>query len=478
MADTKPNIIFIITDQQRYDTVAALGFDHVDTPVLDTLAHEGTAFTQCHVAGASCVPSRGALFTGYYPHTTGILRNGDLWRHTWLERFADAGYYTVNIGKMHTEPMATPAGFHERFNVENKERYRPVPGINRDYLDEWDRALGLRGFKRPDRDDYGQRPDFATRLGAFEWPLPVEMHPDVFTGDLALWWLKRKPKTEPLFLQIGFPGPHPPYDPLAEEAASYMDRELPVRPVSQASLDAQPPPLQTLRKLHMELAPDSAVHRPDASMEDRRRQRAYYLANQTMIDRKTGEILDLLRKQGYLDNAVIVFTSDHGDCLGDHGLNQKWSCYDQITRVPLIVWGPGRVAGGKTVDGLVQQQDVAEWLFELAGLAVPETFETESISAAFAGGFQGRDAVYCEQAKDRFMTVAMMTMVRTRDWKLVHFLGEEYGQLFDLRNDPHEEHDRWRDPATRAVKRELLDRLSDWRMASQLKTSDWAEHIR
>ena len=92
MPDSKPNIIFIITDQQRYDSVGALGFDFVDTPVLDTLVREGTAFTQCHVAGASCVPSRGALFTGYYPHTTGILRNGDLWRHTWVERFAEAAY--------------------------------------------------------------------------------------------------------------------------------------------------------------------------------------------------------------------------------------------------------------------------------------------------------------------------------------------------------------------------------------------------
>ncbi len=473
MTQSQPNIIFIITDQQRYDTVGALGFPFMDTPILDRLVREGTAFTQCHVAGASCAPARGALFTGYYPHTTGILKNGDLWRHTWLEHFQAAGYHTVNIGKMHTEPMNTPAGFHERYNVENKERVRPVPGVNRDYLDEWDRAMGLRGHTRPDRHYYTTLPEFETALGAFDWPLPPELHPDVFVGDLGLWWLRRIPQRQPLFLQIGFPGPHPPYDPWAEEVQAYMDKDLPVRAVTSAEMDRQPPPIQDLRDLHVELAPDSTAHRPDASVDDRKRQRAYYLANQTMIDRKIGEILAALKEKGYLDNAVVVFTSDHGDCMGDHGLSQKWSSYDQVTRVPLVLWGPGRVPAGRSVDALVQQQDVVPWLMQLAGIEAPETLEAESLAPALSGDFAGRESVYCEQAQDRFMTNALMTMVRTADWKLVHFLGEDYGQLFDLRDDPAEENDRWSDPAAAGAKAELLDRLHEWRMRSQLQTSDW-----
>ena len=120
---TRPNIIFIITDQERYDTIAALGFPQVDTPNLDRLVREGTHFTGCYVTGASCAPSRASLFTGYYPHTTGILRNGDLWRHSWIELLSAAGYHCVNIGKMHTWPMNTPCGFHQRYNVENKDRF-------------------------------------------------------------------------------------------------------------------------------------------------------------------------------------------------------------------------------------------------------------------------------------------------------------------------------------------------------------------
>ncbi len=482
MSDSRPNIVFIITDQQRYDTVGALGYDFVDTPAIDRLVREGTSFTQCHVAGASCVPSRGALFTGYYPHTTGILRNGDLWRRTWVERFAAAGYHTVNIGKMHTEPMDTPAGFDERFNVENKQRHRPVPGVNRDYLDEWDRALGGRGLHRPDHDDYEAMPEYANALGAYDWHLAPEMHPDVFTGDLALWWLGRKPRTAPLFLQIGFPGPHPPYDPTPDEVEPYLDRDLRIAPVSRADVESQPPPIENLRRLHMRLGPDAAVLRPDASMEDRHRQRAYYLANQTMIDRKIGAIVRALDAHGYLDDAVVVFTSDHGDCLGDHGLNQKWSCYEQITRVPLVVWGPRRVPAGRTVDALVQQQDVVTWLMEVAGMEVPGTFEVEPLSGALDiasnGAFEGRDAVYCEQAHDRFMSDAMMTMVRTAGHKLVHFLEGDYGQLFDLDADPLEEHNLWGEPGAAAVRRELLDRLTEWRMRSQLHASDWAAEAR
>jgi len=123
MATARANFLFIITDQQRYDTISALGFPYVHTPNLDRLVKEGVSFTNNFVSAASCSPSRASLFTGYYPHTTGIYRNAELWRHSWIENLADAGYYCVNIGKMHTFPYETPLGFHERFVVENKDRY-------------------------------------------------------------------------------------------------------------------------------------------------------------------------------------------------------------------------------------------------------------------------------------------------------------------------------------------------------------------
>ena len=205
MAD-RPNIILIITDQQRYDSINALGFPWVDTPNLDRLVQDGTSFENCFITAPSCAPARASLFTGYWPHVTGVLQNADLWRHSWVERMADAGYHCVNIGKMHSFPYETPLGFHERYVVENKDRYLE----GRYYFDEWDKALRARGEVKQQRELYRQWPCYRESLGAFDWKLPADLHPDFFVGDMARWWLESYPQTQPLFLQVGFPGPHPP----------------------------------------------------------------------------------------------------------------------------------------------------------------------------------------------------------------------------------------------------------------------------
>ena len=133
----RPNIILIITDQQRYDTISALGFDHCITPNLDKLVASGTTFEQCHVTAASCAPARASLFTGYYPHSTGILKNADDWTRSWVEILAKDGYYCTNVGKMHTWPFTTPCGFNERHVVENKDRF--LEGA--EFTDEWENYM-------------------------------------------------------------------------------------------------------------------------------------------------------------------------------------------------------------------------------------------------------------------------------------------------------------------------------------------------
>ncbi|MDP6125902.1 MAG: sulfatase-like hydrolase/transferase, partial [Candidatus Latescibacteria bacterium] len=161
----RPHIIFIITDQQRFDTIRALGYDHIDTPNIDRLVGEGVTFTDCYITAPSCAPSRASLFTGYYPHTTGILKNADAWNHSWIEELREGGYRTINIGKMHSYPYHTPLGFEERYVVENKDRYME----ERYYFDEWDKALRARGLVKQQREFYRQRPDYNESLGAFTW---------------------------------------------------------------------------------------------------------------------------------------------------------------------------------------------------------------------------------------------------------------------------------------------------------------------
>ena len=477
MVDERPNIILIVTDQQRFDTIHALGFPYVDTPNLDRLVNKGVTFTNAFITAPSCAPSRASLFTGYYPHTTGILKNADQWRHAWVEDLAQSGYYCVNVGKMHTFPYDTPLGFHERYVVENKDRYLEC----RYYFDEWDKGLRARGLVKQQREFYRKRPDYNERLGAFEWELPEDTHPDFFVGDMATHWVRTKPKREePLFLEVGFPGPHPPYDPVPRYAEPYMKRELPLPNFTEDEIASQPPAFQKMRVHNTQVDHDSIAYTLNPTPEQLHLQRAYYLANVTMIDEKIGELLEALDEKGYLEDAVVIFTSDHGDCLSDHGHSQKWTMYDIITRMPLIVWAPGRFAGGRTLDVLCQQMDIGPAILELAGVPLPETLEARSLLPALQGKpWTEREYVFAEHGRDGILQeTAFMSMVRSRKWKLVHFMDEPSGQLFDLVNDPGEINNLWDDPQYADKKRELLDVLREWRIRSAYHTRRWAEDWR
>ena len=478
MQSKPPNIIFIITDQQRFDTIRAAGYDYVDTPHLDRLMKEGVSFDQCHVTAGSCAPARASLFTGHYPHTTGILKNADTWKRGWIKSLSDAGYNTINVGKMHTWPMHTEMGFKQRYVVENKDRYLE----GRYFYDEWDKALRARGLVKQQRELYRKLEDYRESLGAFEWKLDEDMHPDFFVGNLATWWIRNYPVTEPLFLQIGFPGPHPPYDPIPRYAEPYLKRDLGIAPVLQSDLDNQPKPFKTLRQHNCDVDHDSVVHQLNPSDEQRHRQRAYYLANVTMIDEKVGEIMEALEDSGYLENSVVIFTSDHGDCLTDHGHSQKWTMYDQVTRVPQIVWAPGLFPGDRRIEGLCQSMDLGPTILELAGVEVPQPMAARSLLPVLKNEPCQeaclRDTVYAEQARDGTLTdTDFVTMVRTKYWKLVHFLDEPWGQLFDLNADPEENNNLWDNLDYADQKRELLAQLREWRVRDGYDNADlWQDH--
>ncbi len=478
MAD-RPNIILIMTDQQRYDSIAALGFPYAVTPNLDALVEKGVTLTDCHINAPSCVPSRASLFTGYYPHTTGVLANGQCWQRTWVEQLRDAGYRCVNVGKMHTIPYNSDSGFHERYVVENKDRYME----GRWYFDEWDKALAANGLVKQQRETYRKREDYRERLGAFDWELPEELHSDAFVGNMAKWWVDTYPPTEPLFLQVGFPGPHPPFDPPARYSEPYLKRnDLPLPKPSAQELHSLHQELKEKRQHDVEVDHDSVVWNLDPSPEQMQRLWAHYLGNVTLIDEKIGELLEALKARGYLEDAIVIFTSDHGECLGDHGLIQKWSMYDVVTRVPTIIWSTAnRFEGGRELNGLCQLFDLGPTILEYAGITPPKSFEARSLKSALeTGEWTPRTHVFCEQIGDVAMSggVEFMTGVRSDGWKLVHFKGSSDGQLFDLKSDPGEVHNLWSDPAYEAQKRELLDVMRDWLIESNYRTRDVTAGVR
>jgi arylsulfatase A-like enzyme len=200
--------------------------------------------------------------------------------------------------------------------------------------------------------------------------------------------------------------------------------------------------------------------------------RAYYYANVEMIDTQVGRILDALERRGTLDNTIIIFTSDHGDNLGDHGLVQKWAPYEEVTRVPLIISAPNRFEGGRTVDAMVQLFDLGPTILEWAGVEPDETFEAVSLNSALRGeAFEGRDFVFCEQAGDGNMTGASyLTMVRSKTHKLVQFLGQKEGQLFDLGSAEGETKNLWNAPEAQAIKQLLLQEMLTFHIESIVKT--------
>ena len=472
--EARPNIVLIMTDQQRFDTIRASGFDHMETPVLDRLVERGTNFMNLYVPAPSCSPSRAALFSGTYPHTNGVFRNDEPWVWTWVTLLNRAGYRCVNVGKMHTMPVEGAFGFHERHVVENKDRAHPSLPF---YLDQWDKALWTRGHEKPSRVTYRRRNDYGERLGAFTWELEEAMHPDVFVSDLACMWLDRYPGQEPFFLQVGLPGPHPPYDPTPEYLERYIDKRLP-EPIRDYDLNTQPRPLRELRKHHQENDHDAIVQLAEPTAEQMHRQRAHYCANVSMIDAQVGKILDALERRGVLENTVIVFTSDHGDCLNDHGHSQKWTMFEQSVHVPGIVCGPG-VEEGQRVTDLVSLIDLGPTILELADVEVPNWMEARSLCGYLRGEAESpRECIFAEHANDPILRqTEYMTMVRKGMWKLVHFVDFDEGQLYDLETDPKETRNRWDDPDCAGKKQELLLEILAWRIRSDKITQEFPREL-
>ena len=469
----RPNIILIITDQQRADTIGALGAPWMRTPTLDRLASEGAAFRECFVTSPVCVGARASLFTGKYPHACQVFSNFQPWQPTWVSSLAEHGYHCVNIGKMHINPYDAPGGFHQRLWMENKDRPLFLDERDRAHYDEWDKALHSRGLVKPSRyTRFAADPEgYRRALGAFVWDMDPAMHSDNFIGDTACWWIRDRKTTDPLFLQIGFPGPHPPYDPLPEALAEYANVDIPVPEVTDAELRAQPQAQQRLRENMIEFNFDSIAWRRDVSREDLLRVRRHYAANVTMIDKQVNAILEALDARGYLDNALVIFTSDHADALGDHGHIQKWTMYDTVLRVPLIFWSKNLPIQRGSRDDLVQLFDVAPTVLETAGVPIPADFEARSLWGALSRreGYQPRDAVYAELARDHIQTGSeFIVMRRDRRWKLVVYLDDTYGELYDLQADPGETRNLWASTELRTMREEMASACLRWVLSGSL----------
>ncbi|MEE2657488.1 MAG: sulfatase-like hydrolase/transferase [Candidatus Latescibacterota bacterium] len=454
----RPNLIFIITDQQRADTIRAWGHSHMVTPAMDKLCKDGRSFRQAFCPGATCVASRAAIFTGMYPHTTGVY-SFDAWagHRSWVEDLADAGYRCINIGKMHITPQSENGGFHERIIVENPTNKELING---GADDDWGRYLTHHGESRPN-DRHETDSDWIDKVQGVPWHLEERFHSDVFIGDAAVSWIRSHRGDDPLFLQIGFAGPHEPWDPLPRHLELYHGVQLPDPVFRESELDSKPPQHQAHHRTHAEADHESRIDVQNTSPEQIDHMRRHYYAKITTVDEQIGRVLEALDERGWRDNSLLVFCSDHGELLGDHNLAYKWLMYDAITRVPLVVCDRREGAdsqGGGVCDELVSLIDLGPTFLEAAGIDRPDYLEGCSLLPCSNSGRYSRDRVYAE---DNYQI-----MMRTHDLKIVYYIGQELGELYNLSEDPDELWNLWEDPAHRETRDRLLRELLDWLASS------------
>lgn len=459
----KPNIILFITDQQRYDSINANGYNYMKTPNIDRIVKKGTTFTECFCTAPSCVPSRASFFNGCYPHKLGVYHNFCEWKHSWVEQLNESGYHCVNIGKMHTVPYDAECGFDERFVVENKDRPLLLDEPHGGYFDEWDKFLLNNGVRKPSRTTYQQEyQGYMTALGAYEWPLSEGYHPDIFVGNIAKWFIEKRESNAPFFLEIGFPGPHPPYDPPISFIKQYEDAQMPLPIVSEEEIVGQPHAQSMYREEMIAGNHDAVKWVKDPSEDQLSRLRQYYAANVTLIDEKIGEIMDILERKGYLENSIVIFTSDHGDCLGDHGHIQKWTMYDSVVKVPMVISAPGILPQGEKIDALIQHMDIAATLMDIVGVKPPLNWDAISLLPQLN---KGREYVFAEHSKDNILKdVDFITMIRSKKYKLVHYQDQKCGELYHLEKDPKETQNLWQQEEYQEIKQEMIEELLNWRI--------------
>ena len=454
----RPNIILIMTDQQRFDTIGAWGYDYMTTPAQDRLVREGLSFRNAFCPGATCVASRAAIFTGMYGHNTGAY-SFDHWadHRNWVEDLNDAGYHCVNMGKMHFAPRDVAGGFHERVIVENPTSKHLDNG---QADDDWGRYLRIHGVDRPNDRNLSD-PEWLQKYQGVPWHLEEKLHSDVFIGDSALAWIRDYQSEQPFFLQVGFTGPHEPWDPLPRHLALYEGREVPPRIAREGELDDKPPQHAAHRQMHATTTHESVIDMYSPDEEDIARMRRHYYAKITTVDEQLGRVIDALEERGFLDNSLLLFCSDHGELLGDHWMAYKWLMYDPIVHVPLIVRDGRRDRAGEEIDDLVSLMDLGPTILAAAGVEAPSYLEGRSLVPYMEGpgeDFAPREWVYCE---DNYQL-----MMRGELYKLVYYIGQDQGELYDLERDPHELWNLWDGAEHHALQRDLLAQLLRWLASS------------
>jgi choline-sulfatase len=448
----RPNLLYIHTDQHNPFVTGCYGDPLVQTPNLDRLAAGGVLFDNVYCPSPICVPSRMALLTGRHPHQNRVWTNSHILDSaipTLAHGMGAVGYRPALIGRMHAVGPDQLHGYAERLVGDHAPNHIGGSGVARGVLDGTagperislvKSGAGQSAYQVHDEEVAAATVDYLNQLGQQK---------------------RGQGPTAPFSLSVGLMLPHPPYVARREDFEVYRDRvTLPQRPVD---FDQVTHPFLRAWRTHtgIETVTDEEILRA----------RAAYWGLVHRVDLLVGQILDALHSNGLAENTLIIYSSDHGDMQGEHGLWWKHVFYEESVKVPLIMAWPGVIAAGQRCERVVSALDLNATMLD--AMTAPPLLNSPGRS--FLGLISGvratpdwEDVAFSEYCADEYVPQAIdggktyQRMIRQGDWKLIYYHGLE-PQLFNLAEDPGELVDRAGDPACRTVRDELTGRiLADW----------------
>ncbi len=433
----RPNFIFMMTDDQRWDAMSCAGNKILKTPNMDRLAAGGVRFTEGFVTNPLCSPSRGTILTGLYSHAHGVTTNGGPSHHlkpgvaTYTSVLQKSGYYSAALGKWHVATMPTNLGF-----------------------DHWCILPGQGLYHDPIMIANGGRVQFRGYV-------------DDIIVDQALETLRSRPKDKPFSMICNFKAPHRAWEPAKRFEKVYDDIEIPEPPTFHTSLDDRPDGIRHTDMLVGDM-PDFRQRGVPADLPPAERKRLNfqvflknYYRTLLAVDENLGRLLDYLDKNGLTENTVFVYTGDNGFFLGEYGMFDKRLMYEPSIRVPMLIRHPASIRSGQ-VDSrnMVLNNDVAHTILDIAGIQRPKEMEHHGMSwqpILANSQAQWRNSWLYQNFEYPGPHCAPKARgVRTQRWKLIHYLQEPQAwEMFDLQNDPQERRNLYNDAAHARQRDEL-----------------------
>ncbi len=422
----KKNILFILADQLRHDFCGCYGADFLDTPNIDALAKEGVRYENTISPSPTCVPARASLLTGRSPMENRVLDNTKWLRpdhdvmgiHTWATDLVEEGYHTAAIGKMHFYPWDISEGFQHRVIAEDKRHL--------EIQDDYTLYLKKHGYNRV----HGSASEgYYEHLGAIISTLPDEHQIDRYVCNEVCDYLDCLDKAEPFAMMVGFPGPHCPYDPSNEQFQN-MPKDTTMPPSVKATKETDQFLAGSILANSYSWNGVDITNFPEETKEKIRR---HYAALVQGIDAHVGTIVKKLKDMGIYEDTILIFSSDHGDYLGDFGMAGKGLFYESSTRIPLIVRHPEQ--SHLEVNHLVSLTDVHHTILHFGGVSVEDSLDS-TVLAPF-GTSKVRESVFgCNEQG---------WMLRNNEHQYTIY-GNGVRELYDMKQDVFQQNNLIDDP--------------------------------